>query len=260
MKSFLGFGISSFTNAEYQQKLLSTVKNKETIVVYGHSLGSISLLKDIPEFYTYGNQADILVSDGRPFYYLARFSGIKLKSNISIPESVNISLQIASDNAWKVFLLGATKEINTRALNNLKLKYPGISVIGGNDGYFGEDDTDEIINKINNFSPDLLLIGISSPKKEIISIDWKQKLDCRVIIPCGGMIDVIAGKTRMAPSWIKIIGLASFYRLIQEPRRLGRSYLKIYFNIIFKIIPLVIWYMIVLRKKDFSLVKHYNIC
>lgn len=256
---FLGFSISIFSIKQLNEYILSTIKTFKTRVIYGHSLGSIALIKDIPEFYCYGDKADILLTDGRPFFYLAQMSGLPIKSRISIPEFVLHILDLANKNNFSVYILGASKEINKIAQEKIKLRYPGIRSIGGNDGYFVESDEPSIINAINEFSPNILLIGMPSPKKEIISIGWKNILNANIIIPCGGMIDVLAEKAKLSPVWIKKLGLASFYRVIQEPHRLGSRYLYLYYKLFFIILPVLFWNIFIKGNKKFSFVEFFKI-
>lgn len=256
---FLGFSISVFSIEELNEYIFSTIKTLNTKVIYGHSLGTIALLKDIPEFYCYGDKADILLTDGRPFYYLARLSGLKIKSNISIPNFVLHILNLADKNNWSIYILGATEKVNKTAQDKIMKQYPGIKSIGGRDGFFDEKEESNIVFAINKFSPNILLIGMPSPKKEIISIDWKDELNANIIIPCGGMIDVLAEKVKISPSWIKKLGLATFYRLFQEPRRLGLRYLKIYYRLLFIILPISTWNLFMKKNNKFSLVNFYKI-
>ncbi|MBK7869018.1 MAG: WecB/TagA/CpsF family glycosyltransferase [Ignavibacteriales bacterium] len=49
----------------------------------------------------------------------------------------------------------------------------------------------------------MLLVGISTPKKELFAHNHRHHLNVRIIHLCGGMVDVIAGKTKITPKWIK---------------------------------------------------------
>lgn len=256
---FLGFSISIFSIKQLNEYIFSIIQTYSTSVIYGHSLGSIALIKDVPEFYSYGDQADILLTDGRPFFYLAHWSGLNIKSRISIPEFVLHILDLADKNNLSIYILGASREINKIAQEKIKKQYLGIKSIGGSDGYFVESEELGIINAINEFSPNILLIGMPSPKKEIIAIDWKNKLNANIIIPCGGMIDVLAEKAKLSPVWIKKLGLASFYRVLQEPRRLGPRYLYLYYKLFFIILPLTFWNIFVKKNRNFSFVDYFKI-
>ena len=87
-------------------------------------------------------------------------------------------------------------------------------------------------------------------------ISYKQEIDTRIIILCGGMIDVLAGKTKISPPIIKRLGLASFYRVFQEPRRLIISRLNIYIFTFFSFISKVLWMKITGR--DLNIIDHFS--
>jgi len=121
----------------------------------------------------------------------------------------------------------------------------------GIDGYFSKSDEPDIVKKINNINPDILLIGISSPKKELFADKWRNRINAPIIVPCGGMIDVLAGKTKITPRFVKNIGLAWFYRFIQEPRRLFGPISQWLPTFMFKILPSMLY--ATLFKKDLSI-------
>ncbi len=256
---FYGLGVDVFDKTELEHELLTAINKRERKILYGHALWSIPMMNKYPEIYKYGNKAGILVTDGRPFYILCKhIKKIPLKMEISIPNSVYLLLYLANKNNKSVFLLGADKITNQIAQDKINKKFPNINC-NGLDGYFKKEQHIKIIDKINNIKPDVVLIGISSPIKEILAEDWRTKLDTGVIVPCGGMIDVLAGKAKLTPKFIKRLGLASFYRVFQEPKRLFKRYTYIYTFIFFRFFPAFIWNVFILKNKQFSIPKFCNI-
>jgi N-acetylglucosaminyldiphosphoundecaprenol N-acetyl-beta-D-mannosaminyltransferase len=219
---------------------IAAIQSGRSIVCYGFSLHSVYSLKYIPEIIQLGKEADIVLTDGQPFFWLCRMHGLKIPESISIPDSVNHVIDIANENGFSVMLVGARKEVNDRAASKIREKYSNISMLPGIDGYFSENRTEEIIREINNHSPDILLVGMSSPKKEKFVFLNKDKINARVIIPCGGMIDIYAGLTKQTPKWLKKMGLATLYRIIQEPRRLLWDRLKMLVFIFGNFLPLLL--------------------
>ena len=238
-ETFFGLDVSIFELHEFDQYVKYLLDSNRKEVFYGHSLWSAPMIKKYPEIFTYGNKADFLVTDGRPFFLLCKMFGLNVKSDLSIPQMVIRVIKIASERKKKVYLLGATKEINSNAILNLKEQYPGLEDCEGHHGYFKDNDLVEIITEINTFKPEIILIGISSPIKEKLSYLLKNESVSKLIIPCGGMIDVLAGKTKITPPIIKKLGLASFYRLIQEPKRLFSRQMGIYWYWI-KVFPVLV--------------------
>jgi len=257
--NFLGLSISIFDRKQLIKYIEDTVNEDNQKVLYGHALWTIPMMKRFPDIYNYGELADLLVTDGRPFYLLAKWHGLPLKYDISIPNLVSLTLELAHINKWSIFLLGATDSNNNQAIRNVSNNYPNIKFVKGRNGYFSDQENDNIISQINLYQPNILIIGITSPKKERIAAEWRDHLKSNIIIPCGGMIDVLAGKTKVTPNWIKKLGLASFYRVIQEPLRLFKRYNYIYSYLFFKFLPLYFFEVIIKKNKSFSLAKHLKI-
>lgn len=256
--SFFGIPFSVFTRNEVNSFIKLSVEESSVNILYGFSLHSLYNISRVPEIVKLGQDADFIVCDGRPLFWLLKFFKIPVKCNISIPESVMLSLNIANENKYSILLFGSEEILNEKASSNIKETYPGIEVLDGIPGYFDFDkDLYNILDRINSLKPDILLIGISSPLKEILAFNYKNKLNAKLIIPCGGMIDILAGKTKLTPPIIKALGMASLYRVIQEPRRLLFNRLNFYMFIFFNFLPVLFWNSIFRRRNNFSIIDHY---
>ncbi len=98
-------------------------------------------------------------------------------------------------------------------------------VAGFRDGYFGDSEQQEVARAVRDAQPDILLVAMSSPKKELFMKRWGRYMAVPVCHGVGGSFDVMAGVTRRAPGWMQRCGLEWFYRLLQEPRRMWKRYL-----------------------------------
>lgn len=252
-----GLKVSNFEMKDVDRLFDDSIKSNDSIVIFGHSLGYITLFKKFPELYPIINSFDLLVCDGTQFNWYCMFYGFKLKTVISIPNITNFTLEYANSLGLKVLLFGAKEEINKKATENLQKKYPKIKMLIGINGYFTENNESEIISRIREQTPQVVLIGISTPIKEKFVYKYKNDLNANIIIPCGGMIDVYACYTKQSPDWVKKIGLATPYRVLQEPKRLFSLHTWMSFEILFKLIPITFFNRFILRKKNFSLINEY---
>jgi N-acetylglucosaminyldiphosphoundecaprenol N-acetyl-beta-D-mannosaminyltransferase len=160
------------------------------------------------------NHADLVVPDG---------IGVVL-ANKQIKERVaGIDLIVnffKTGIPLKIYLLGAMPRIAEKAALNISKKYPNVEVVGMHHGFFSPFEIDEILQDIEENSPDLLLVGLGSPKQE----EWifHEKPKAKIAIGCGGTIDVFAGKIKRAPSIFRKLNLEWLYRAIKEPARFKR--------------------------------------
>jgi N-acetylglucosaminyldiphosphoundecaprenol N-acetyl-beta-D-mannosaminyltransferase len=252
-----GMKVSNYYLSEIDCLFDKTLKSSVNVIVYGYSFGLIPLFKKYPDIYKQVNSFDILVCDGTQFHWFCTLSGYKLKTVMSIPEIANYTLDYANKKHLKVLLFGARKEVNVRAKEKLGNKYPQITFLEGINGYFDETDELNILNRINELAPDILLVGISTPIKERFVARYRDLLKTSIIIPCGGMIDVYSGDIQQTPRRIKKIGLASFYRIVQEPKRLFALHFWMIYETIFKILPIVFYNRVLLNRREFNLIEKY---
>ncbi|MBR2916918.1 MAG: WecB/TagA/CpsF family glycosyltransferase, partial [Clostridia bacterium] len=123
----------------------------------------------------------------------------------------------------RVFLFGAKPGVAEIAKQRLEKKYPGLKVVGTNDGYFTENDIPVIIEKINESGAKLLLVCLGAKKQEKWINDYQDKLTTvRLCMGVGGTLDVFAGNVKRAPKIFIKLNLEWLYRLLKQPSRIGR--------------------------------------
>ena len=121
----------------------------------------------------------------------------------------------------KIFLYGSKPGIAETAKYELQKKYDGLNIVGTCDGYVDEVDA---INKINEARPDIIFVGLGSPKQENFIISNMNKLKTtKIFMPIGGSLDVVSNTLKRAPNWIIRMNLEWLYRLIKQPQRLFRQ-------------------------------------
>lgn len=171
------------------------------------------------------DNADLLLADGVPVVWASRLVGQSIPGRVNGTDLMEHMIKIAATKGYRVFFLGARKEVLDRAVNKLKLRYPTLIVAGQHHGYFRPEDEDSLIDEIVSSGAQLLFLAISTPRKETWAHENLHRLGAIVCQGVGGSIDVVAGFTRRAPRWMQKTGLEWFFRLVQEPRRMWRRYL-----------------------------------
>jgi len=160
------------------------------------------------EFREILNKADFCLCEGRGLWLMTRLLGKKLKEPIN-------GIELINKLKGKIFLFGGEEDVVKKTADRL-----GESVIGWEHGY---QDLDKIIKKINKVKPEILLVGLGSPKQEKwIYKNLRKMPSVKVAIGVGGAFDFISGEIKRAPRFIQKIGLEWLWRLILQPWRIKR--------------------------------------
>ena len=109
----------------------------------------------------------------------------------------------------------------SQALSNGEFK-----VVGANSSYAKPSDSEAIVAEINRLSPDVIWVGLGTPKQQQWIHDNKSRLNRGAVLTVGFAFDVNAGTKLDAPMWMQRFGLTWVFRISQEPRRLLGRYLK----------------------------------
>jgi len=131
--------------------------------------------------------------------------------------------KIAKEKNKKIFLLGGWGDRAERTAKFLKKKF------GLEDNQLewcvGEPEVknEEVIEKINNFKPDILLVAYGMKKQEFWINDNLEKLDVGLAMGVGRSFDYYSGDLKRAPDWVRKMGMEWFYSVVKEPKRLKRQ-------------------------------------
>ena len=129
-------------------------------------------------------------------------------------------IKLASQNNYRVAFLGAKEEVIQKAKENFLKKYPNLNFVYTRNGYF--DDENKIIEEIKSANPQILLVGLGSPKQEEIIVKLKSVLQGCTMVGVGGSFDVFSGIVKESPMIYRKLGLEWLYRTILQPERFKR--------------------------------------
>ena len=126
-----------------------------------------------------------------------------------------------------VYLLGGDPGVAAQAGQRLRRAHPGLRVVGTHHGYFdiGSGHDERVIEDVNACRPDIVLVGMGTPKQEIWAQRTVQRLDCSVLWGVGALFDFVSGRVPRAPASLSDNGLEWIFRLAIEPQRMWRRYL-----------------------------------
>ena len=169
--------------------------------------------------------SDIILADGAGVVWSSKLLGQALPERVTGIDLMFGMLTMGNEKGYRVFLLGATDEVLTKVVNNIHDDYPGVHIAGYANGYFSAADEESIAEEIKKSRADILLVAITSPKKENFLARWSDYIDAPVCHGVGGSFDVYSGKVKRAPEIWQRLGFEWLYRVKQEPGRLWKRYL-----------------------------------
>ena len=184
---------------------------------------NFSVPKDAVLYDTVKN-SDLLLPDGIGVVLAARILyGAKLE-RVPGSEFIFDICNIAANGDYKLFIYGATEDVNKKVVGELKNRYLQLKIVGRANGYVKEYDMPDLIDRINASEAEILFLALGSPKQEKWYATYKNKLHHVRVVQCvGGTLDTIAGTVKRAPKiWCKL-QLEWLYRLIMEPKRIKRQ-------------------------------------
>jgi N-acetylglucosaminyldiphosphoundecaprenol N-acetyl-beta-D-mannosaminyltransferase len=167
----------------------------------------------------------LILADGLPIVWASRLLGRPLPERVAGIDLMLGMLRRGHERGYRVYCLGASEDVLAATVNQIARDYPGVRVVGHQHGYFTASEEAAVATAIADARPDILLVAMTSPKKEHFLARWSDKLGVPVCHGVGGSFDVLAGKVRRAPLAWQRFGLEWLYRVKQEPRRLWRRYL-----------------------------------
>ncbi|MGL4345575.1 MAG: WecB/TagA/CpsF family glycosyltransferase [Cellulosilyticaceae bacterium] len=172
-------------------------------------------------------QADLVVPDGIGVVIASRMlKGEPLPERVPGFDMVQNTMKDAVYKGYRYYFLGSKPGVAHQAAENMRQKYPGIQIVGVQDGYFKQEDMPDIIEDINQSGANILLVALGAPKQEIWIDQYKEQMKyVRVAIGVGGSLDVMAGEVKRAPEFFQKVGLEWFYRLVSQPTRAKRMLL-----------------------------------
>jgi len=173
--------------------------------------------------------AAVTVPDGMPLVWLGRMQGHANMERVAGPDLMLEIFRNPQFAGVRHFLYGGDIGVAEELKTNLQARFPWTNIVGTFTPPFRELDKGEeqdVITTINSLSPNIVWIGIGCPRQELFMARYVQLLNTRLMIGVGAAFDYHTGRIRDAPDWVKHAGLQWFHRLMQDPRRLWRRYLR----------------------------------
>ena len=215
----MGVGFDNLTKSEFTAKAEEMLEKKERgyVVTPNAEIVYESIHDD--GFRALLNDASMVLPDGAGVVLGAKILGTPIKEKVAGIEFGEEICRLLAKNSGRLYLLGSKPGIAKAAGEKLAQKYPGLVICGTADGYFKDEKA--VIEKINEAKPDVLFVCLGAPKQENFIKNHFEELDVTLMLGLGSL-DGYAGVVERAPRWMIDLSLEWLYRLLKEPKRIGR--------------------------------------
>lgn len=203
---------------EHAQNAIDTKTNYHIITINPEMIMNA---QNNSAFFDILNNSNLNIPDGVGVKIALKLQGIK-QNQIRGVDFARELIKLASQNNYRVAFLGAKEEVIQKARENFLNQYPSLNLVYVRNGYFKEDK--EIIEEIKAANPQILLVGLGSPKQEEIILKLKNELAGCVMVGVGGSFDVFSGIVKESPMIFRKLGLEWLYRTILQPERFKRIF------------------------------------
>jgi len=224
----LGIGVSAITMADalaWIDHWIARRANQYICVTGVHGVMESQL---DPALRVIHNRAGLVTPDGMPLVWISRLRGHRGVERVYGPDLMLACCESSVAKGYRHFFYGGATGVPERLSERLQKRFPGLQIAGQWSPPFRELTTleeAELIERINTARPDIVWIGLSTPKQERWMARYVGQISAPVLIGVGAAFDMHAGVKKQAPRWMQRSGLEWLFRLGAEPRRLWRRYL-----------------------------------
>ena len=173
------------------------------------------------------NAAGMVTPDGMPLVWLSRLLGASRIERVYGPDLMRKMTAISAERGYRQLYYGGADGVAEKLKRKLVDAHPGLQVVGQICPPFRDltpEEDQAVVDEINAARPDIVWVGLSTPKQEYWMANHLGRIDAPVMVGVGAAFDFLAGTKPQAPRFMQRNGLEWLFRLLSEPRRLWRRY------------------------------------
>lgn len=227
-RNILGMRLHASTYADVVDRVREWARNAESRSLCFSTVHMVMEGRSSPVYREVVNGADLVLPDGMPLVWCLRALGASGATRVYGPDTTERTLQMAAREGIPVGFHGSDQRTLEALVSRVRRRYPGIRIVWICSPPFRDVGTAEDIaltHSINASGVRILFVGLGCPKQEHWVAEHHGRIDA-VMLAVGAAFDFLAGTKQQAPRWMMRAGLEWLFRLVSEPRRLWRRYLK----------------------------------
>ena len=223
----LGVAISAINMAQALEAIDGWIALREPRYVCVTPAHSVMEARRDPEFRRILNHSGLTTPDGMSIVWLLRLRGHRHVERVYGPDLMLAICEGGLAKGYRHFLYGGAPSVADELASHLRARFPDLQIVGTLSPPFGlptpEEDS-QATAAINGSQPDIVWVGLSTPKQERWMAEHMGRLEAPVLIGVGAAFDFLSGRKPQAPRWVQRSGLEWLFRLATEPRRLWPRY------------------------------------
>jgi len=224
-----GVRISGINLDSASDEIHQAIKNRQKGYICVTGVHGVTEAQDEPIFRQILNNAFLVTPDGMPMVWMGKLAGDEDIQRVYGPDLMLKVCEEGIEHGTRHFFYGGNDGVAEQLKANLEEKFPGLEVVGTYTPPFrplNEKENKDLKAMVKKTKPDIVWVGLSTPKQEKFMSEYLDQLDTTLMFGVGAAFDFHAGLVPQAPSWMQTCGLEWLYRLIQEPKRLWKRYLR----------------------------------
>lgn len=174
------------------------------------------------------SSADIAGPDGEPFVKWMRLISRKKADKICARDTMLHLIEHSKETNYTFYLYGGHPEVLQSMIKNMERDFPHINIVGHYSPPFrdlSKEEDQEIVDEINRLNPDIIFVGLGTPKQDYWIDEHLLSIRGSVMITCGAVFDFFGGRVKMAPKFIQKSGFEWLFRLFgRDFKRLWKRY------------------------------------
>ena len=226
---FMNTEIDNLTMQETLKVIEELIQKNKNAYVVTPNVDHIVQLDTNKELQAVYENASLILTDGKPLMWIAKWYGTPIKEKISGSDLFPLLCKMSAEKGYKMFFLGAAEGVAAKAAENLSERYKGLQVVGTYSPPYGFEknqiEMDKIKEMVKKSAPDILIVGLGCPKQEKFMYYNCQNFGGPISFGLGASLDFEAGNVKRAPKWMANHGLEWLFRITQDPKRMAKRYL-----------------------------------
>ncbi len=224
-----GIAVSAITLESARDAVLDALGKGEKGYVCVTNVHGISEAQNDPELSKIYNRAYLVTPDGMPLVWIGKWRAQNNINRVYGPDLMDEVCAATENTSYGHFIYGGAPGVAKELSRTLKERFPRLNIVGHYTPPFrklNDQEESELVKIIEGAAPSIVWVGLSTPKQEKFMAEYLPKLNTVLLFGVGAAFDFYTGQIRQAPRWIQRSGFEWLFRLIQEPGRLWKRYLK----------------------------------